>query len=146
MKVILLKQVPKVGKKDDIVEVAQGYAQNALFPRKLAIPATATAIDALKRSQQNKIAEKAIRHQLLDTAIKSINDQEVVMTVKASKEGSLFSKLHQTDIATFLEKEHRIVIDPSCIILADGPIKKTGVYDVTITDDDYTGQIKLIIK
>lgn len=146
MKVILLKHVPKVGKKDEVVEVASGFAANSLFPRKLAIPATDSALANLKRSLQNKSAEKEIRNKLLDDAIKKIDGSGFIMLIKANKEGSLFSKIHVADIAKVLDQDHRVVIDPSCIIIPDGSIKKVGKYSITVKDDGYVGKFDLEIK
>ncbi len=147
MKIILLKNINKLGKKDDIVDVAQGFAQNSLFPKKLAILATDNSIELLNKSKKNKEIEKKIKHNLLDQAIKNLDGKEVLYQVRSNKEGSLFSKINSLDIAKFLEDKYRILIDPECIILPEkNPIKKIGDYKITIRDEDYSGEIRLIIK
>src|SRR4051812_15322751 len=111
MKVILLKGVPKVGKPEEIVEVSDGYAQNALFPRRLAVPATQHAVDALKQRQLGRVAQKAEQHALLDQAMKSIGGANILYTAPANEKGSLFSKIDAADVSKFLLDEHRISID-----------------------------------
>lgn len=145
MKVILLTSVPKVGIKDTIVDVAAGYAEHALFPRKLAVPATDAAIAVLNRRKQNIVAEKNIQHTLLDKAIAAANDLALVMSVRANKEGSLFSKIHTKDVTEFLMKNHRISIDPKLMTIPDESIKKIGTYQITVVDGEYkaTFQIEL---
>lgn len=146
MKVILLKSVPKVGKKDEIVEVNQGYANNALFPQKLAIPATQHALDALRKKQQNTKADKEIRRNLLDRAIHAINGEHMELSVQANEQGSLFSKIDEKDIAEFFTTQHRIAIDPKCIILPEGPLKKIGEHTIQIEDDDYKATVQIMIR
>jgi large subunit ribosomal protein L9 len=145
MKVILLKSVPKVGKKGDVVEVNQGYAQNSLFPKKLAIPATDSATKDVERRKQNAITERAVKLDLLDRAIESLNESNLVMKLPANEQGSLFQKIHEKDIAEFLESNNRVSIDPKCIILPDGPIKKIGSYEVKIVEGDYKSKLNLTI-
>jgi large subunit ribosomal protein L9 len=144
MKVILLKSVPKIGKKDEIVEVNQGFANNALFPQRLAIMATESALKALHERKQHVEVDKMIKHNLLDRAIEAANGQSLVLNLPANEQGNLFSKVHEEMIADFLATEHRIVLDPSCIILAE-PIKKTGSHTVTIKDGDYKATLTLQI-
>jgi len=147
MKVILLKSVPKLGKKDDVVEVSHGYAQNALFPRKLAIPANDSSVSDLNRRKQNIVVENEIKKELLDKAIKSLNESKISMAVPANDQGSLFSKIHEEDIVEFLLKNHRISIDTKFITLPDGPIKRVGDYELKIVDGDYKTKLNLnIIK
>jgi large subunit ribosomal protein L9 len=145
MKVILLKGVPKLGKPDDVVEVNDGYAQNALFPRKLAIPATASALANLKTKQDGRAAQKAEQRSLLDAAIKSINDQTIAYTAPANEKGSLFSKIDAADIAKFLKDEHRISIDPKCITIPEGHIKTVGTHTIAIQDGGYAATVTIEI-
>lgn len=145
MKVILLKSVPKVGVKDTIIDVAGGYAENALFPRKLAIPATDVAIAALNRRKQNIITEKNIQHDLLDKAIVAANDLAFSIPVRANKEGVLFSKIHARDITDYLMQIHRINIDSKLLTIPDGAIKHVGTYPINVIDREYTAVLNVTI-
>lgn len=145
MKVILLKQVQKVGLADQVVEVSEGYARNSLFPRKLAVPATAETLQALAKKKASVIAERAVRKTLLDKAIGELSGQRLSYPARANEQGNLFSKIDAKDIAAYLEKEHRIALDERCILLADGGIKKTGIYDIRVEDGDYRGSFSLEI-
>lgn len=136
MKVILLKTIPKIGKKDEIVEVNVGYANNSLLPQKLAIPATPAAVAAMKAKQQHKIAEKEIQHNLLDRAISELAGKSLVVKAKANDKGNLFSKIDGSDIALELLKQCRISIDPNKITI-EAPIKHTGSYAVKVSDGEY---------
>lgn len=133
MKVLLLKSVPKVGKKDDVVDVAEGYAAHALFPKKLAIPATAAALLARDRRIQNTTAQKDIRHALLETALKELAAQKPVMKVRANAQGNLFSKVHPADITTWIGSTYGVVLDPKSLLLPE--IKKIGTYTIAVKVD-----------
>ncbi len=146
MKVILLKSVPKVGKTNDIVEVSEGYARNALFAKKLAIPATAQAVAALERTQQNKITEKKIQHELLDKSIQSLDAQTLVYKTKKNEKGSLFSKVTELDISKALLDQHRISIDAKLMTLKDGHIKQTGSYVVQVKDGEYAAEFTVTVQ
>jgi large subunit ribosomal protein L9 len=146
MKVILLKLVPKLGKKDDIVTVPDGYAQNELFPKKLAVVATDQAVANLKRLQQHKIAEKNIQHELLDRAIESLEGQTLVYAAKKNEKGSLFSKVTELDISKVLMNQHRISIDPKLMTLKDGQIKQVGEYTVEVKDGGYKSEFRVQIQ
>lgn len=146
MKVILLTSVPKVGTKDTIVEVASGYAEHALFPRKLAIAATDAAIATLNRRKQNVVAERNIQHALLDKAITAANDLALAMEVRANKEGSLFSKIYAKDIAQYLMDTHRISIDPKLLSIPDDAIKKVGAYKISVVDGEFTAVLHIDIR
>ena len=136
MKVILLKSVPKLGKTDDVVDVGDGYARNALFPNKLAVPATASALEALRSRQHNKATQKEIQHNLLDRAIASLEGKALVYKAKANDKGNLFSKIDVEDISDELLKQYRIAIDAKHMSI-DMPIKHTGTYTVTVADGSY---------
>lgn len=145
MKVILLKNVPKLGKKDDIIEVNQGYANNALFPKKLAIVATQAVIDALKVRNQQKVAEKEIQHNLLDRAIAELQNLKVQIAVPVNEKGNLFSKIDEKDISKIIQDEQGILMDAKYLKIKDGAIKSLGVYIIGVSDGDYSSEFELEI-
>ncbi len=145
MKVILTKSVPKLGKTNDVIDVPDGYAANALFPKRLAVPATPSALATLAQKQKNAIIAKEIQHDLLDKAVRSLKGQTLVYAVKTNDKGSLFSKIDEIDVARELIEKHRISIDPKCMTIREGAIKHTGSYTVDITDGSFTASIMLTV-
>lgn len=143
MKVILLKSVPKVGKAEEVVEVSDGYAANALFPNKKAIPATPKNLEALKRKNQSEVDQKALQHGLLEQAIATLPDTTLEIKVKANDQGHLFSKLDESDIVSELLK-HRISVSPKNIKLPQ-IIKQLGSYQVGIEEGSYKAHITLAV-
>jgi large subunit ribosomal protein L9 len=143
MKVILLQSVPKVGKKDDIVNVADGYFQNVLSPKRLAVVATDHAIEALKRNQQNTITKKEIQHTLLDKAIDELVGKTLTYQVKTNEKGNLFSKIDERDISKVLFDQHRIDIDSKLLTIEGGPIKEVGTYTVIVKEGNYKNEFTL---
>jgi large subunit ribosomal protein L9 len=146
MKVILLKGVPKLGKPEDVIEVNEGYARNALFPQKLAVPATPGALAILKQKQEGRAAQKAEQRGLLDAAIKSLQGSALVYSIPANEQGNLFSKLDAKDISKFLFDQHRVSIDAKCISIPGGFIKKTGEYEITIEDGSYRSTVSVTVS
>lgn len=142
MKVLLLKNVPKVGKRDQVVEVAEGYANHALFPKKLAIPASSKAIEARDRRQQNEQVSKDIRHALLDTLLKDLAHKQLVMNVKANPQGNLFSKIHPSDIVKFLALQGVNIAEGSLVL---PEIKKLGEYTIGVHDEGYQSSFTLTL-
>lgn len=143
MKVILLKQVAKVGRVGEVVEVSDGYAANALFPNKLAIAATAKNLEALNRKVASVQASKALEHGLLEAAIKTLPDMAITIAVKANDKGHLFSKVDAGDIVKALEKQ-RISISTKNVVLSE-PIKELGTYPVQIVEGEYKQNISVLI-
>ena len=125
MKVILLQDVNKVGKKDQILEVKEGYGRNYLLARKLAVEATDANLKELKRQEAAK--EKA-EAEALGEKLKSLT---VVITTKCGDNGKLFGAVTNKEIAEKLEKDHGIKIDKRKIELEDN-IKTLGTYTPTV--------------
>lgn len=128
MKIILLRSVAKVGKKDEIVDVPEGYARNALFPKGLAIQATDKTIKELQNKLYAKAEIAALEQSLLEDAYKTLSQKTTTITAPHTKEGALFKKIHEKDIAQAILKEHRISINAADIIGVPFPIKQTGLY------------------
>ena len=143
MKVILLKAVQKLGKVDDIVEVPDGHAANALFPKKLAVQATPALIDAVKKKHLNRETRVQIQHDLLDRAISQLEGASLTYTARANEKGSLFSKIDTEDISKALLAELRISIDAKHLTIREGAIKHTGIYTVDVADGSYKTELSV---
>jgi len=131
MKVIFLQDVKKVGKKGDILEVAEGYARNYLLPRKLAVEATQ---GHLKDLEQKKSSEARKKAQVKEEAAKladKLQKLNIKIATKVGEGGRLFGSITSKDIADAIKTQHNIEIDKKKIDLKN-PIKSLGVYPVTV--------------
>ena len=129
MKVILLQDVKGKGKKGQMLEVSDGYARNFMLPRKLAIEATADAVNTM-RMNDKAAAEKAAkeRAEALETS-KKLRELTLVVKAKGGGAGRLFGSVTNQEIADALEKNTGIKLDKRKIVIAD-PIKNVGTYTV----------------
>ena len=130
MKVILLQDVKGKGKKGQMLEVSDGYARNFMLPRKLAMEATADAINTM-RMNDKAAAEKAAREkaEAMDIANK-LRAMTLVVKAKGGGAGRLFGSVTNQEIADALAKNSGIKLDKRKIVIAD-PIKNVGTYTVT---------------
>ena len=130
MKVILLQDVKGKGKKGQLLEVSDGYARNFMLPRKIAIEATADAVNTMRmndKATQERIArEKA---EAMETA-KKLRELTVTVTAKGGGNGRLFGSVTNQEIADALKAKAGIVLDKRKIVISDA-IKNVGTYTVT---------------
>jgi large subunit ribosomal protein L9 len=129
MKVLLLQDVKSQGKKDQIIEVSEGYARNFLFPKKLAIPADAKAINDARNRQSSQEHRKAVEKSAAEELAKSLENAYVKLTAGAGADGRFYGAITTKDIAEGLKAQHGIEIDKRKIVL-DAPIKAFGTYKV----------------
>ncbi len=129
MKVILLQDVKGKGKKGQMLEVSDGYARNYMLPKKLAIEATADAVNT-KKMNDKAAAEKAAkeRAEALETSRK-LRELTVVVKAKGGGAGRLFGSVTTQEIADSLKAATGITLDKRKLVLAD-PIKSVGTYTV----------------
>ena len=92
MKVILQQDVRGQGKKGQMIEVAEGYARNFLLPRKLAVPATADAVNTMKLKEKAKKAEDARLKAEAEAIVEKLKNSPVKVTARAGANGKLFGK------------------------------------------------------
>ena len=125
MRVILLADVKGQGKKDQIVDVSDGYARNFLFPKKLAIPADSKAVNDVKNKEASKQHKIDVEIADAKALAKKLEDIVVVFEYAAGPDKKLYGSVTTKDIAEALEKQHGIVIDKKKITLPV-PIKSFG--------------------
>ena len=131
MKVILLSDVKGTGKKDQIVEVSDGYARNFLFPKKLAAPADARVINDLKGKEEARLHKIEVEKQQAQATAQQLKDLRVRVTAQAGTDGRLYGSVTSKEIAQMLEEQHHITIDKRKIVLTE-PIKSFGTYLLTV--------------
>lgn len=132
MKIILLKDIPKVGKKYDIKDVAEGYATNMLLPRGLAVIATGPVMAKIQGEKDKADAEKKIQGDLLLKNLETIKGVTLTMKEKANEKGHLFAGVTKEMILEELKKETRLNLDPESIIL-EKAIKEVGEHKITVS-------------
>ena len=129
MKVILQQDVKGQGKKGQMVEVSEGYARNFLLPRKLAIDATADAINTMNLKEKARKAEEARQKAEAEATAEKLKECMVKLTAKAGNGGRLFGAVTTKEISEGLKAQFRIDIPKQKLVL-DEPIKAFGSYQV----------------
>ena len=130
MKVVLLQDVKDIGKKDQVVNVSDGYARNFLLPRKLAKEATAAAMSDVKAKESARAHHKREEIKAANELKAMLNGKEVTIKAKAGKEGKLFGAVTSKDVAAAIKAQHKIEIDKKKIVMKD--IKTFSRVDVVI--------------
>lgn len=136
MKVILLMDVKGSGKKDEIINVSDGYARNFLFPKKMAVEATPGALKEIQKKRAAADAREAERRAEAEAKAALLKDKVIVMKVKCGEKGRLYGSITNAEIAAELEKQHGIKVDKRKIGMENN-IRNVG--EVHITVGLYTG-------
>ena len=131
MKVVLLKDVRNIGKRDDIVTVSDGYARNFLFPQKLAMEATPGAMREIERKRAAQDAREAERLAEAKAPAERLKGGVITLAIKCGEKGRLYGSVTAAEIAEALEKQHGVVADKRKIDFGD-PIREIGNREVSI--------------
>lgn len=146
MKVILLADVKGTGKKEQIVNVSDGYARNYLFPRKLAVEATSTAMNAVQRAKSAEDHRESNRRKEATEIADRLRGKEIVLTARAGEKGRLYGSITGQEVAEALERQHGIAVDKRKIELSDA-IRAIGDYDAGVwLYAGITAPMKVIVK
>lgn len=143
MKVVLLQDVARIGRRHDIKEVADGLAHNLLIPRKQALPATPDNIAKAKQITARRFARKEEAYDTFRKTAASLEGAHLTLHAPANQTGSLFRGVHAEDIAKLVSKEVG-QLDASQIML-ETPIRQAGQYTIPLEADGYSGAVTLTI-
>ena len=122
MKVILQQDVRGQGKKGQMIEVAEGYARNYLLPRKLAVPATADAMNTMRLQEKAKKAEA-------EAMVEKLKGAVVKVGAKAGANGKLFGAVTAKEVSEALQSQYGIELAKQKIVMEE-PIKSFGTYEL----------------
>lgn len=141
MKVIFLDDVPRVAKAGQTKDVANGYARNFLFPRKLAVLANSQDAAAIDAHLKKIVKQRAIEEAEMTELAKKIEGVEITLKAKVGEKDKLYGSVTSADIAESLSKAISREIDKKRIDLAE-PIRQVGVHDVTVR---FTHEITAVV-
>ena len=145
MKVLFLKDVPRVAKKHDIKEVADGYAQNFLLPRKLAERATEKTEKMVSVLKSKDMEMKKVDEVLLMKNLKELAETTINFKGKASEKGSLFASIHKDDVVKQLKAQAHIDM-PEEYIEMGKPLKEVGEHEIDVKIGGKTGTFKVVVE
>lgn len=131
MKIILLQDEKKLGKKGDIIEASEGYARNFILPKKIGVEATPKNLNDLKLQKAN---EEKVAQEQLDAAkelAKVLETKQVVVKMKAGEGGRTFGSISSKEICAAFKEQHGMELDKKKVVLGD-PIKSFGNFEVAI--------------
>lgn len=148
MKVILIEDVKGKGKKDQVLEVSDGYARNYLFKNKLAIEADTKAMNELKMKQDAKQHKHDIEKAAAVETAKKLESVIVVIPQEAGKDNKLYGSVTTKDIVEKIKNDYNIEIDKKKLML-ETPIKTFGIYKIKaklFTDVTATISVQVVNK
>ena len=131
MKVILLKDIKGTGQKDQIIEVSDGYGRNYLLPRKLAMEATAEALNSLERARQAARHRDDVKRDAAEQAARELKGKVLIVKVRAGEGGRLYGSITTQEIADALKSQHGVELDKRKIEL-DEAVRTVGQTTVTL--------------
>lgn len=131
MKVILLQDVAKVGKKGEVVDAKMGHARNFLIPNGLAVEATKANLKKLELQKANAQEEAAYQLSQAESIQRDLEDKVITITTKAGNGGRLFGTITNKEVAEAIEAAYHLAIDRRKIVLEE-KIKTLGTYPIVI--------------
>lgn len=131
MKVILLQDVAKVGKKGEVVDAKMGHARNFLIPNGLAVEATKANLKKLELQKANAQEEAAYQLSQAESIQRDLEDKVITITTKAGNGGRLFGTITSKEVAEAIEAAYHLAIDRRKIVLEE-KIKTLGTYPIVI--------------
>ena len=131
MKIILLQDEKKLGKKGQTIEVSEGYARNYILPKKIGVEATSKNMNDLKLQKANEEKKAAEQLQAAKDLAEVLATKQVVVKIKAGEGGRTFGSVSSKEIAVAFEEQHGIEIDKKKIQLTES-LKSFGSYEVNV--------------
>ena len=144
MKVILLKNVRGVGLHGEVKNVADGYAINGLFPKKLAEAATSEKIADVEAKRVAHEAEMQKEAEQLDNKVAALRGKTITISSRATEKGGLFKAVHEKDVAKAILGEHALAIPEDAITFPE-PVKTVGEHVVLLKSKNQKAEFGVVV-
>lgn len=144
MKVILKQDIKGIGRKYEIKNVADGYANNFLIPKKLAEYASPEMVKKFQIIKTQEEVEKDIKDKLTEKQIDALKDVKIELNKKTNEKGHLFEKIHPEEISKALKEQAGIEFGPEFLDLE--PIKEIGEHKIKVVIGKKQGEFILVVE
>ena len=144
MKIILLKDIRGVGLHGEVKNVADGYAINGLFPKKLAEAATQEKIAEVEAARAAREAEAQKEAEQLDNKVAALRGKTVTISSRATEKGGLFKAVHEKDIAKAVLGEHALAIPETAIVFQEA-VKTVGEHVVLLKSKNQKSELGVVV-
>lgn len=144
MKVILLIDVPKIGKKDDVLDLKDGFAHNVLISRGKAVLATPQALSQLEAKKAKRQREREEENKTFEALVSEINNKKITIKAKANDKGVLFKSVTARDVSDAIKKLTGEHIDDKYLVMEH--IKSTGKHSVILRKGNLEGKCEIIVE
>ncbi len=144
MKVILLKDVAKIGRKYEVKNVADGHAVNFLIPHGLAEIANEGNVKKVETRKAAEVENQKVQEDLILKNIKDLDGVEITATEKANDKGHLFAGIHKEELILLIKQQTHLDVLPSHINL-EKPIKEVGEHEIEVQIRDTKVMFKLVV-
>jgi large subunit ribosomal protein L9 len=131
MKIILLKDEKKLGKKGDIIEASDGYARNYILPQKIGVEANSRNLNDLKLQKANNVKVEQERLDAAKEMADKLQTMQVIVKIKAGEGGKTFGSVSGKEIVTACKEQYNVELDKKKLVLAES-LKNFGTYEVGV--------------
>ncbi|MEK7606013.1 MAG: 50S ribosomal protein L9 [Patescibacteria group bacterium] len=145
MEIILLRDVAKVGKKDTVVTVSEGYALNFLIPKGMAKAATPGAMRDLEANKSKRETTYKAEEEKIAEGVRALDGKTATLRTRLNEQGHVFAALKPEDIATAIYNELGVLLPPDTLGLKS-PIKEGGEHTLSLSGGGATGKMTLMIS
>jgi large subunit ribosomal protein L9 len=145
MKVILLKDVKKIGRKYEIKDVADGYALNSLIPNNIAVPATSSYIKVIEAKKKQSALMKEDFKKAFEFAVTKLPEGKLHIDGKVNEKGHLFAGIHAEQIIEEFKKDTGVILCEEHFEM-DKPIKEIGEHTINLKVEGANYKLKVIVK
>jgi len=125
MKVILLQDIKGTGKKDQIIEVSDGFARNFLFPKKMAMEANRASLNAVEKAKSAEAHREQVRREEAEALAARLKDQVVTVHARAGEGSRLYGSVTAQEVADALAAQYDVKLEKRRVELSD-PVRTVG--------------------
>lgn len=144
MKVILQKDIARVGKKFEVKDVPSGHAMNYLIPQNLAVPATDGELKKLAAMEEKVTAEHKEKEAAFTALLEKVENEDIRIEAKENEKGSLFQAVREADIAAQISEQTGLSVSEDMISL-DTPLKQSGEHTIALVSGDQKQRVTITI-